>query len=198
MRRAIRITRLSKPKQRTEDRFTNGRRRAGQTLHWNAGAAHRGKAHRGDTRDELSLHVRLKDVPEWSVRTAPPASPFYEVTLLSSATRGLVKTMTPQTSRLLVRNTGLGVGDRREQGGFLFDKIIMPLLKVYKDKNRHEDIVRGSCLDCVLVLPIVLNDKAANQTFQSEVDLSAIHGGTISRADVARFAVEELTNNTWL
>ena len=98
----------------------------------------------------------------------------------------------------LVRNTGLGVGDRREQGGFLFDKIIMPLLKVYKDKNRHEDIVRGSCLDCVLVLPIVLNDKAANQTFQSEVDLSAIHGGTISRADVARFAVEELTNNTWL
>ena len=77
--------------------------------------------------------------------------------------------------------TGLGAGDSRGHGGFLFDTLIFPLLlrKVYDDKDRQEDAVRASKLDWVLVRPVVLNDKPARGAVRALTDLSAIHGGTV-------------------
>jgi hypothetical protein len=66
------------------------------------------------------------------------------------------------------------------------------------DKNRQEDVVRASDLDWVLVRPTVLNDKPARGSARACTDLSGIHGGTIARADVATFVVDQLTNDTWL
>jgi len=66
---------------------------------------------------------------------------------------------------------------------------------VYEDKNRQEDIVRASGLDWVLVRPMVLNDKPGTGVVQALTDLSDVHGGTIGRSDVARFVVDQLTND---
>ena len=81
----------------------------------------------------------------------------------------------------LVCITGLGAGDSAGHGGFLFDRLIFPLLlrKVYADKNRQEAIVRDSGLDWVLVRPAVLNDKPGRGTIRALTDLSSFHGGTI-------------------
>jgi uncharacterized protein YbjT (DUF2867 family) len=78
--------------------------------------------------------------------------------------------------------------------------LFFPLLlrKVYEDKNRQEDIVRASKLDWVLVRPVVLNDKPARGTVRAQTDLSGIHGGAVSRTDVAKFVVRQLTDDTWL
>ena len=96
--------------------------------------------------------------------------------------------------------TGLGAGDSRGHGGFVFDKLIMPLLlrKVYEDKDRQEDIVRASGLDWVLVRPMVLNDKPGDGSVRALTDLSKVHGGTIARSDVASFVVDQLTDDQWL
>ena len=72
------------------------------------------------------------------------------------------------------------------------------LRKVYEDKDRQEDAIRASTLDWTIVRPTVLNDKPARGRTQALTDLSGIHGGTIARADVADFVVQQLATNIWL
>jgi hypothetical protein len=45
---------------------------------------------------------------------------------------------------------------------------------------------------------VVLNDKPATGTVRALTDLSDIHGGAVSRRDVAKFVVQQLTDDTWL
>jgi uncharacterized protein YbjT (DUF2867 family) len=154
----------------------------------------------GDARDERALARALEGCSGVISALGTAMSPFREVTLLSVATRALVTAMEAQNVRRLVCITGLGAGDSRGHGGVLFDTLIFPLLlrKVYDDKNRQEDAVRGSKLDWVLVRPVVLNDKPARGAVRALTDLSAIHGGTVARGDVAKFVVQQLTDDTWL
>ena len=72
------------------------------------------------------------------------------------------------------------------------------LRKVYEDKDRQEHAIRPSGLDWTIVRPTVLNDKPARGRIRALTDLSGVHGGTIARADVADFVVEQLTADTWL
>ena len=154
----------------------------------------------GDARDEQALSRALEGCSGAISSLGTPLSPFREVTLLSIATRALVKAMERKNVRRLVCITGLGAGDSRGHGGFLFDRLFFPLLlrKVYADKDRQEDIVRASQLDWVLVRPVVLNDKPARGTVQARTDLSGIHGGKVARRDVASFVVQQLTDDSWL
>jgi hypothetical protein len=55
-------------------------------------------------------------------------SPFREVSLPTVATRALVTAMTRNGVRRLVCITALGVGDSRGHGGFVFDRLFLPLL----------------------------------------------------------------------
>lgn len=154
----------------------------------------------GDARDEAALTRAIagSDAVISSLGTA--MSPFREVTLLSTATRALVRVMEAQKVRRLVCITGLGAGDSRGHGGFFFDRVFLPLLlsKVYDDKNRQEDAIRASALDWTIVRPTVLNDKPARGHVRALTDLSSVHGGSIARADVADFVVQQLTTETWL
>jgi len=154
----------------------------------------------GDVRDEKALLEALKGQDGVVSALGTPASPFREVTLLSTTTRALVNAMKAEHVSRLVCVTGIGAGDSAGHGGFLFDNVIFPLLlkKVYADKNRQEAIVRNSGLDWVLVRPSVLNDKNGRGTIRTLTDLSDFHGGTISREDVARFVLDQLRGDAWL
>jgi uncharacterized protein YbjT (DUF2867 family) len=127
-------------------------------------------------------------------------SPFKEVTLLSTATDALVRAMNTRGVTRLVAITGLGAGDSRGHGGFMFDRVILPLLlrNVYADKDRQEAIVRRSGLDWTLVRPMVLTNKPLTDNIRAQVDLELVHGGSISRGDVARFVVHELVAKQWV
>lgn len=154
----------------------------------------------GDARDEAVLRKALEGVDAVVSALGTPASPFKEVTLLSSATKALVNAMKATGVSRLVCITGMGAGDSAGHGGFVFDRLIFPALlrKVYVDKNRQEAIVRDSGLDWVLVRPSVLNDKPAKHETRALTDLSGFHGGTIARADVASFVLDQVHANTWL
>jgi uncharacterized protein YbjT (DUF2867 family) len=78
--------------------------------------------------------------------------------------------------------------------------VIFPLLlrHVYADKDRQEAIVRKSGLDWTLVRPAVLNDKPARGAVRALTDLAGFHGGTISRADVATFVLDQIRNDAHL
>jgi hypothetical protein len=100
----------------------------------------------------------------------------------------------------LVAITGIGAGDSVGHGGFVFDRLIYPLLlrNVYADKNRQEAIIRESGLDWILVRPSVLNDKPGRGSPRVLENLSGFHGGTIARADVASFVIDQVKADTWL
>jgi len=154
----------------------------------------------GDARDESALRQALAGREAVVSALGTGVSPFREVTLLSTATRALVNAMQAEHVARLVCITGIGAGDTVGHGGFAFDKLIFPLLlrKVYADKNRQEAIVRESGLDWVLVRPTVLNDKPAHGNIRALTDLAGVHGGTIARADVARFALDQVRGDAWL
>lgn len=158
------------------------------------------KVVRGDARDERALRESLQGRDTVISALGTAASPLKQVTLLSSATRALISAMKAEGVRRLVCITGLGAGDSRGHGGMLFDRLIFPLLlrHVYADKNRQEDLVRGSGLDWVLVRPSILNDEPAHGSVRALTDLSDFGGGTVSREDVASFVLDQVHGDAWL
>jgi uncharacterized protein YbjT (DUF2867 family) len=154
----------------------------------------------GDARDEAALRQAVKGRDGVVSALGTPASPFKEVTLLSTATRALVKAMEAENVSRLVAITGIGAGDSAGHGGFLFDKLIFPLLlrNVYADKDRQEAIVKNSGLAWTLVRPSVLNNKPGRGTIKAIEDLSDFHGGSISREDVAKFVLDQVSADAWL
>lgn len=154
----------------------------------------------GDARDPTALAHAIVGCDAVISSLGTAISPFKEVTLLSTATSALVGVMEQQNIRRVVCITGLGAGDSRGHGGFFFDRLFLPLFlrKVYEDKDRQEDAIRASTLDWTIVRPTVLNDKSAQGGVKALTDLSGIRGGTIARADVAEFVLQQLTTDTWL
>lgn len=154
----------------------------------------------GDVRDQKALREALQGQDAVISALGTPASPLREVTLLSTATRALTEAMRAEHVARLIVITGIGAGDSVGHGGFLFDRVIYPLLlrNVYADKNRQEAIVKESGLDWTLVRPAILNDKPGGGAIRALTDLSGFHGGSISRADVAAFVLDQVRSDAWL
>ena len=154
----------------------------------------------GDARDESALRKALKGQFAVIGALGTGVSPLREVTFLSSATRALVSAMKAEQVPRLVAITGMGAGDSRGHGGFAFDNLIFPLLlrNVYADKDRQEAIIHDSGLDWVLVRPSILNNTPGGKPVRALTDLSEFHGGSIARADVAKFIVDQVRSDTWL
>ncbi len=110
-------------------------------------------------------------------------------TMLSDGTRNLLTAMQEAAVQRLLCITGVGAGDSRGHGGFLYDKIIQPLLlnEVYKDKDRQEQVVRSSKAEWTLVRPGQLTNGPLTSSYRALTDLTGITMGKISRADVAEF-----------
>jgi uncharacterized protein YbjT (DUF2867 family) len=153
----------------------------------------------GDARDEATL-ARAMDSCDAVVSALGTGMGRRKVDLLTVATRALIAAMTRNDVRRLVCISALGVGDSRGHGGFVFDRLFQPLLlsQAYKDKNRQEAAIRVTSLDWVIVRPARLTDDQARGSVRAVTNLARINGGKVARADVARFAVEQLTADTWL
>lgn len=117
-------------------------------------------------------------------------------TLFSDGTRNLVTAMRAANVRRLICITGIGAGDSKGHGGFLYDRIIQPLLldEIYKDKTRQESIIRECGLDWTLVRPGQLTNGAKSGQIRALTDLTGFTVGRISRADVAAFILGLLSD----
>lgn len=155
----------------------------------------------GDARDPLVVSRALRECDAViSALGTRKIQPFRDVTLMSKATRTLVAAMQAQEVPRFICITGLGAGDSAGHGGFVYDRLIKPILlrKIYQDKDRQEEVVRESGLDWIIVRPTVLTDKPATDRIRAISDLSGFHGGTIPRADVATFVVALTGSDDWL
>jgi putative NADH-flavin reductase len=153
----------------------------------------------GDVRDEGTLAGALNGC-DAVISALGTGMGLREVDLLTVATRALVAAMTRAGVRRLICISALGVGDSRNHGGFVFDRLFQPLLlgPAYKDKDRQEAAIRASSLDWVVVRPAMLTNGPPLGRIRAITDLAGVNGGKIARAEVAQFVVEQLTTDTWL
>lgn len=121
-------------------------------------------------------------------------------TLFSESTRILIGAMRKHGVRRLVAITGVGAGDTKGHGGFLYDRVIYPLFTkgLYEDKDRQETLIRNSDLDWVLVRPAPLREGKQRGPMQAVVHVGDITLRSISRDEVATFVLKQLESDRYL
>ena len=125
---------------------------------------------------------------------------FKEVNIFSEGTKNVIEAMKKNGCKNLVCATGIGAGDSKGHGGFLYDKIINPLLlkKIYEDKDRQEEIIKDSGLDWSIARPAMLTYGKKTGNYKAIVDMTGITAKKISRADVADFILKEVVQKNYL
>jgi uncharacterized protein YbjT (DUF2867 family) len=121
-------------------------------------------------------------------------------TLFSKATRLLIDAMRSAGVQRLVAVTGLGAGDSRGHGGFLYDAIVFPLVlkRVYDDKDVQEQMIKSSGLDWTIVRPGLLTNAPATGQARALIDPRDWRAGSVARADVADFLVREASERRFV
>lgn len=121
-------------------------------------------------------------------------------TLQSDFTKLLCDAMTKHGVRRLVYETSLGVGDSHDRAGFVFLRLLVPLVlrHVMDDKERQEALVRQSGLDWVLVRPGGLTNGPRTGRYHAGLAAEVRGSLRVSRADVAHFMLEQLESDAWL
>lgn len=179
----------------------------------------RGHAIRAQTRDA----ARLADAPagvevvaadptdaaalralvagQQAVVIALGTAPAQRTTLFSDVTAKLIAAMQAEGVARLVAITGVGAGETRGHGGFLYDRIIYPLFtrQFYEDKDRQERLIRQSALDWVLVRPAPFKASAGTTPFQAVTDVKPdTRLRRITRDEVAIFVLDQLADDRYL
>jgi putative NADH-flavin reductase len=147
--------------------------------------------------DSATLETVLagQDAVVFALGTKPGAT-----TLFSDTTRTLLAAMRKQSVRRIVAITGIGCGDSKGHGGFLYDCLVYPLItrKIYQDKDRQEALLKASDRDWVAVRPAAFTNGPLTRTWRATDDLRGVTIKWISRADVASFVLDQLTSDEWL
>lgn len=122
------------------------------------------------------------------------------VTVFSEGTRNVLAAMDMAGVPLLIAVTGIGAGDSRGHGGFLYDRLIQPTLlrSIYQDKDRQERLIRESPVDWVVVRPGFLTNGPLTGKFRTITDMKGERAGKISRADVAFFILGQCDSASFL
>ena len=118
--------------------------------------------------------------------------------IASEGTKNIIAAMKETGVKRLVVITSLGVGDSKDQVPFPFKMLMKTVLKkAMEDKEIQEQLVRESGLDWVIVRPGGLTDATATGSYKVGTDKSVM-AGQVSRADVADFVLQQLTDDTYL
>jgi putative NADH-flavin reductase len=101
--------------------------------------------------------------------------------------------------RLVVQST-IGVGDSREHLNFFWKRLMFGLLLrgAYADHVEQERLTRASGLDWTVVRPGSFTDGPRTGSYRRGFGPQEKTTLKVSRADVAEFVVEQLTDGTWL
>ncbi|MBV9387299.1 MAG: SDR family oxidoreductase [Chroococcidiopsidaceae cyanobacterium CP_BM_ER_R8_30] len=155
------------------------------------------KVVRGDVLEPALVNTAMAG--QDAVLCALGVQSFSDTNVLSTGMKNIIAAMEKSGTRRIVCESSLGVGDSRQQTGFIFGKIIVPLVfkGLFKDKERQENLLCQSQLDWVIVRPARLTNGPGKGVYKAVVDRSKA-GSQISRADVAAFMLEQLKCEKYL
>jgi putative NADH-flavin reductase len=121
-------------------------------------------------------------------------------TLFSDSTRVLLAEMNRHSVRRLLCVTGVGAGETKGHGGFLYDRILYPLFTkgIYEDKDKQEHLIRQSQTDWTIVRPAPFRSQTPPGTLRAITHVGDLTLTRISRLEVATFLVDELEQTGYI
>lgn len=122
-------------------------------------------------------------------------------TVFSDVTAALIPAMKAGGVRRLIAITGVGAGETRGHGGFLYDRIVFPLFTRarYRDKERQEKLIAESGLDWTIVRPAPFSERPAAGPLSVLTEIAPETRLTkVTRDEVADFVVAQLADDTCL
>ena len=146
----------------------------------------------GDVRDLQSVKEAAQDMEIVCSCIGVPIT-FKAVDLFSVAAANLIEVVGQQPALKLIAVTGIGAGDSKGHGGFLYDRIFKPLFlkRIYADKDREEEIIAAGDIDWLIVRPAGLTNGPRTGNYRIINDLKGTTAKRISRRDVADFILSE-------
>lgn len=128
-------------------------------------------------------------------------APARRTSLFSDVTAKLIAAMASAGIRRLVVITGVGAGETRGHGGFVYDRIIYPLFTrpFYEDKDRQEQLIAESALDWVVVRPAPFKATPGTAPLQAVTEIKRdTMLRRITRDEVASFVLDQLADDRYL
>ena len=124
-------------------------------------------------------------------------TPYLKTDLERNVARSVVEAMSKHGVRKLVVISMLGVGDSEDQAGFFYEHLLMPtfLRGATPDKEAMESAVEQGGVDYVIVRPPLLTHGEA--TGKVRVVAEGEKAGSITRADLAAFLVDQLASDQY-
>jgi len=151
---------------------------------------------RADVRDSDSLHGVISG-HDAVVSAFGPAG-RKALSLYSDGARATVSAMRNAGVDRYLAITSVGVRHDDPHLSWWYRNLIWPIGKdLYADMSLMEDIVRATDLDWTFVRPTYLQDREPTGVYRVTDNSSPENGWKITRADVARFIIEELEEHRW-
>lgn len=126
---------------------------------------------------------------------------FYPNRILSAGTQNVLDAMRAAGVRRLVCETALGVGDSFGRLGLYYTLFVVPFILplYYWDKHRQERAIRDSDRDWIIVRPGALTNGPRRGRVRHGPDVGSwVLTRSISRADVADFMLDQVTDDRYL
>ncbi len=126
---------------------------------------------------------------------------LYPTRILSTGTANIVNAMAANGVKRFICETSLGVGDSFGRMGLYYTLFVIPFILpfYYWDKGRQEAVIRASAVDWTIVRPGTLNNGRQKGVYRCGRQVgSFLWTVRISRADVAAFMLDQLTDDTFL
>lgn len=122
-------------------------------------------------------------------------------TVRSQGTKNIIEAMKSTSTKRLICQSSLGVGDSRGNLNFLWKYIMFGLLlrAAYADHVLQEEYVMKSGLEWTIIRPAAFTDGPRTEVYRHGFAADAKSLTLkISRADVADFLLKQLNDNTYL
>ena len=119
--------------------------------------------------------------------------------LISNTVKLLIPVMLENGVSRLIFLSAFGVGESFSQANLLQKLIFrLPLKNIYDDKAQGEKEITSSQLNWTLVYPVLLTNKPPTGKYKVGENLPMKGFPKISRADVADFMIQQLTDNLYV
>ncbi|MEN4904934.1 NAD(P)H-binding protein [Luteimonas sp. TWI662] len=145
----------------------------------------------------LAQRMPAHDAVVMSLGVASPRP----TTVFSDATRAAIAAMRDSGVRRLIAITGVGAGETRGHGGWLYNRIVFPLVTRhrYADKERQEALIQDSGLDWTLVRPAPFTARSGRGDWQVALSVPpSLQLRTVTRDEVAGFVIDCLESGDFL
>jgi putative NADH-flavin reductase len=126
---------------------------------------------------------------------------FYPNRILSDGTKNILRAMEKHGVRRFVCETALGIGSTWWRMGLYYTLFVTPFILPFYfwDKHRQEAVIRASSVDWIIVRPAMLTNGRKRGTYRHGQGIgNPLWTVRISRADVADFMLNQLTDDTYL